>query len=57
MLVGVTGVGKSTCAKVLAKSLTQLLTDGHKDPWYQHIHIDTLNPKAITMGELFGMTN
>jgi dynein heavy chain len=57
MLVGVTGTGKTTCAKILSKALTQLEKDGIKDAWYKHVHIDTLNPKAVTMGELFGETN
>jgi dynein heavy chain len=57
MLVGLTGTGKSTCNKILAKALTQLANDGISDPWYKSVHIDTLNPKAVTMGELFGETN
>jgi len=57
MLVGLTGTGKTTCSKILAKALTQLAHDGIKDPWYRSVHIDTLNPKAVTMGELFGETN
>jgi dynein heavy chain len=58
MLVGLTGTGKSTCNKILAKALTQLANDGNtSDPWYKSVHIDTLNPKAVTMGELFGETN
>ncbi len=58
MLVGVTGTGKTTCAKILGKALTQLYNDGNtSDPWYKSVHIDTLNPKAVTMGELFGETN
>jgi len=57
MLVGLTGTGKTTCCKVLAKALAQLAHEGHKDPWYKSVHIDTLNPKSVTMGELFGETN
>lgn len=57
MLVGLTGTGKTTCAKILGKALTQLHSEGHSDPWYKPVHIDVLNPKAVTMGELFGETN
>jgi dynein heavy chain len=57
MLVGLTGTGKSTCCKVLGKALTQLHTEGFQDPWYRPVHIDVLNPKSVTMGELFGETN
>jgi len=57
MLVGTTGTGKTTCSKILGKALTQLHGDGIADPWYKQVHIDTLNPKAVTMGELFGETN
>lgn len=57
MLVGMTGTGKSTCAKTLARALTQLHKEGIDDPWYKPVHIDILNPKSVTMGELFGETN
>ena len=57
MLVGVTGTGKTTCSEILSKALTQLNKDGSEDPWHKEVHIDTLNPKAVTMGELFGETN
>ena len=29
MLVGLTGTGKTTCSKILAKALTQLHSEGH----------------------------
>jgi dynein heavy chain len=57
MLVGVTGCGKSTCGFILSKALTTLFNDGSDDPWHKPVRIDTLNPKSVTMGELFGETN
>ena len=57
MLVGLTGTGKTVCSEILKKSLTQLKKDGSTDPMHEVVHVHTLNPKAITMGELYGMTN
>lgn len=57
MLVGVTGCGKTTCGFILSKALTTLHNDGSDDPWHKPVRIDTLNPKSVTMGELFGETN
>ena len=57
MLVGATGVGKTTCSTILSRALAELNASGSKDPWHKQVHIDTLNPKSVTMGELFGETN
>jgi dynein heavy chain len=57
MLVGVTGCGKTTCSFILSKALTALHADGSDDPWHKPVRIDALNPKSVTMGELFGETN
>ena len=57
MLVGATGTGKSTCAKILSRALGDLCRDGSTDPMHKVVHIDTLNPKSVTMGELYGQTN
>jgi dynein heavy chain len=58
MLVGVTGTGKTICCRTLAGALTELHAAGDtSSPFYKKVHIDALNPKAVTMGELFGETN
>uniref|UniRef100_H2YF90 Dynein heavy chain 1, axonemal n=1 Tax=Ciona savignyi TaxID=51511 RepID=H2YF90_CIOSA len=46
MLVGPTCSGKTKCYNVLAKALTHYLHD--------HLSTDVLNPKSITMGQLYG---
>ncbi|VDO49605.1 unnamed protein product, partial [Schistosoma margrebowiei] len=59
MLVGPTGGGKTTIYRVLAKVLSNLhvaeLID--KKPEYQPVKMYVLNPKSITMGELYGEVN
>lgn len=57
MLVGSTGTGKSTVSIILAAALTALNKSGEDDYWYKPVHINTLNPKAVSMGELFGEVN
>lgn len=57
MIVGSTGTGKTTCSRILGKALKTLYDDGHKDDFYKPVDIQTLNPKAVRMGELFGETN
>jgi dynein heavy chain len=54
MLVGTTGTGKTTVAKILANALQALWKAGEIDDWYKPVKIDTLNPKSVSMGELFG---
>eukprot|EP00026_Physarum_polycephalum_P000043 Phypoly_transcript_00043.p1 GENE.Phypoly_transcript_00043~~Phypoly_transcript_00043.p1 ORF type:complete len:2765 (+),score=358.08 Phypoly_transcript_00043:606-8297(+) len=50
MLVGPTGGGKTTCYRVLARALTRL-----KDsPPFARVKTFVLNPKSITMGQLYG---
>jgi dynein heavy chain len=55
MLVGQTLSGKSTCWKILQKALNAL---SEKDPVkYSKVRYEVLNPKSITIGELFGFMN
>lgn len=52
MLVGQALVGKSTCWKVLQKSMNTLNKADPKK--YPGVKLEILNPKSITMKELFG---
>lgn len=60
MLVGPTGGGKTTVYRILAQTLADLskmpeMADQHAD--YQPVKTYVLNPKSITMGELYGEVN
>lgn len=58
MIVGPTGAGKSTCYKVLGHAMTQLrIGKESKDSRFQEVRYKVLNPKSITMGELYGEEN
>ncbi|XP_068444624.1 dynein axonemal heavy chain 6 isoform X2 [Clinocottus analis] len=59
MLVGPTGGGKTTVYRVLADTLETLYRTGHGDnnPFYQLVKTYVLNPKSVTMGELYGEIN
>lgn len=56
MLVGPTGGGKTTVYTILADTLETLYQSEHKDssPFYQPVKKFVLNPKSVTMGELYG---
>ncbi|CBZ56170.1 Dynein heavy chain 1, axonemal, related [Neospora caninum Liverpool] len=53
MLVGPTGGGKTTTYRLLARAMTALR--GTED--FQNVHIHALNPKALTLGQLYGQFN
>jgi dynein heavy chain, axonemal len=54
MLVGPTGGGKTAVYEVLADVMTTLRAANHPDRSFQTVHKQVLNPKAITMGQLYG---
>lgn len=57
MLVGPTGGGKTTVYTILADALEELHRLGHDNPFYQPVKTYVLNPKSVTMGELYGEEN
>lgn len=54
MLVGPTGSGKTRCYEVLKETSCKLREENYKDQWFQHVKYTVLNPKAISMGEMYG---
>ena len=55
MLVGPTVSGKTKCHQVLANALTRLKgQDSISGGVYEEVHAFCLNPKSITMGQLYG---
>ncbi|KAM4722817.1 dynein axonemal heavy chain 1 [Rhinophrynus dorsalis] len=55
MLVGPTGSGKSECYKVLAAAMTSIKgLPSVSGGTYETVHFYVLNPKSITMGQLYG---
>jgi len=54
MVVGPTGGGKSCNLHVLADTLGMLKDDGEEGFAYEHVKILKLNPKSITMGQMYG---
>ncbi|CAM9163466.1 unnamed protein product, partial [Choristocarpus tenellus] len=56
-LVGPTGAGKTTCYRMLAAVMTDLRNRGSPNPEFQVVKYEILNPKCITMGELYGEFN
>ena len=57
MLVGPTGGGKSSCYRSLQRAMTQLHSSGSSNAEMQTVHTFVLNPKSISMGELYGEFN
>ena len=57
MIVGPTGGGKTTAYKALAHAMTKLSRRGVADTRFQEVKIKTLNPKSISMDELYGVEN
>eukprot|EP00736_Rhodelphis_marinus_P009962 Rmarinus@m.13206 len=50
MLVGSTMSGKTQCYRVLAEAFTSI----KDDPEFADVHYHVINPKSVTMGQLYG---
>jgi len=57
MLVGLTGSAKTTCYQILQHAMSDLRKNDSPDKRYQVVHTYILNPKCISMGELYGEVN
>uniref|UniRef100_A0A1B0FG22 AAA+ ATPase domain-containing protein n=1 Tax=Glossina morsitans morsitans TaxID=37546 RepID=A0A1B0FG22_GLOMM len=57
MLVGPTGGGKSVVLHALEFALSQLYEEGVKGPNYRPVTIQCMNPKAVSMNELYGFVD
>jgi len=57
MTVGPTGGGKTSVLKILSKTLTELYNNKIEEQYYRPVKMYQLNPKAITMSELYGEVN
>ena len=57
MLVGNAGCGKTTCYEILKETMIDLRATAIDDQRFQNVTIDCLNPKAISMDELYGNKN
>ncbi|XP_026666919.1 dynein heavy chain 6, axonemal [Ceratina calcarata] len=57
MLVGPTGSGKTTVLQTLATTYNRLHEMGVPGSVYQPVHTYVINPKAVTIGELYGQVD
>jgi len=53
MLVGPTGGGKSTNWKILSDACSSL----REEEMFEKVHISIMNPKSITMDQLYGYSD
>ena len=53
MIVGPTGGGKTSNYKVLQHAMSALAGQDN----FVKVHVDILNPKSITMGQLYGFVD
>lgn len=56
-LTGPAGSGKSVCLSLVEKTLTSLRAKNHPDTRFKSVKKWIINPKSISMGELYGEEN
>ena len=55
MIVGAAGVGKTLCYQLLKDSMLALIKDNpNNEGPYKKVEERVINPKSVTMGELYG---
>lgn len=54
MLVGATGSGKTRVYEILEDTMNYMRDNDSKDQVYQNVKKIILNPKAISMDEMYG---
>ena len=57
MMIGAAGTGKSTIFNILIKSIEQLFKEKIDDPNIKPIILFKLNPKSMSLNNLFGYVN
>jgi dynein heavy chain len=57
MVVGLASTGKTSVTTTLARALTELRKNDSDDVAHQKVKISQLNPKSVTMFELYGSFN
>lgn len=61
MLVGQTLTGKTTITRTMQQALSKICEDGRNaantNPFFNKVEVHLLNPKSVTMGELYGQVN
>lgn len=53
MIVGPTGGGKTSNYRVLSEAISSLAGEAEQ---YKKVNIDIMNPKAVTLEELYGIS-
>jgi dynein heavy chain, axonemal len=57
MLVGLPWAGKTAAMKILSLSMKMLHEENPDDPRWAPIHLVVMNPKSVTLGQLYGRTD
>lgn len=55
MIVGASNTAKTATWKILQNAMTTMKSDGK--PGFNTVHVHPINPKALSLGELYGEYN